>query len=78
MVAIPSGPKYRIPNRYTENVYRPGSYGEYVNGKFVERLRTDPATPHGMKGPNYSHYHRDGKPTHYSPHPQATDPGFGP
>lgn len=57
---------------------RAGSYGEYINGKFVEKLRIDPATLPGMKGPNHSHYHLNGRPTHYSPCPGAPDPGFTP
>jgi hypothetical protein len=31
-----------------------------------------------MKGPNYSHYHRNGSSTHYRPHPKNYDPGFSP
>jgi hypothetical protein len=77
-VAIPSISKYKIPRHYVENTNRLGSYGEYVNGKFVEKLRIDPATLPGMKGPNYSHYHLNGKHTHYGPHPQTIDPGFNP
>ena len=75
-VAIPSDAKYAIPSRYAENPYRTGSYGEVVDGKFVERLRIDPATPPGMKGPNYSHYHNDNGRGHYSPRPGDRDPGF--
>jgi hypothetical protein len=77
-VAIPSSSKYQIPNHYVENIKRMGSYGEYVNGKFVEKLRIDQVTAPGMKGPNYSHYHLNGKSSHYSPHPGASDPGFNP
>ncbi len=77
-VALPADPKYRIPSRYVENADRLGSYGDYVNGKFSEKLRIDPATAPGMKGPNYSHYHRDCKKTHYSPRPGLPDPGFSP
>lgn len=75
-VALPPGPKYKIPDNYVENPYRSGSYGEVTNGKFKERLRIDPPTPPGKKGPNYSHYHKDGKGTHYSPRPGDPDPGF--
>ena len=75
-VVIPPGLKYQIPSNFVENIKRMGSYGEYVNGKFIERLRIDPATLPGMKGPNYSHYHINGKSTHYSPRPGASDPGF--
>jgi hypothetical protein len=69
-------PQYQIPGTFVENPYRAGSYGEVVNGKFVERLRIDPPTPPGTKGPSYSHYHLDGKSTHYSPRPGDPDPGF--
>jgi hypothetical protein len=52
-VALPKGRK--IPDHYVENPHgRPGSYGEMVDGKFQEKLRIDPATPPGKKGPNYS------------------------
>ena len=74
-VALPKDPKYRIPARYAENPYRSGSYGEVNGGKFKERLRIDPATPPGRKGPSTSHYHLDGKSTHYSP-ADGNDPGF--
>ncbi|MCB9654800.1 MAG: hypothetical protein H6729_11790 [Deltaproteobacteria bacterium] len=77
-VALPKGTKHKIPDGYVENPHRPGSYGEMVDGKFKERLRIDPATPPGRKGPNHSHYHRDGKGTHYSPAPGDKDPGFQP
>lgn len=75
-VALPPGGKYKIPDRFTENPHRSGSYGEIVEGKYVERLRIDPATPPGKKGPNYSHYHLDGEGTHYSSRPGNPDPGF--
>lgn len=68
-VALPPLARYKILAHFVENPYRPGSYEEIVNGKFRERLRIDPATPPGMSGPNYSHYHLDGKGTHYSPRP---------
>ncbi|MBZ4421419.1 hypothetical protein [Myxococcus sp. RHSTA-1-4] len=77
-VALPKGPKHKIPGGYIENPHRSGSYGEIVNGKFKERLRIDPPTPPGQKGPNTSHYHLDGKGTHYSPAPGDKDPGFKP
>lgn len=77
-VALPPGAKHQIPEGYVQNPHRSGSYGEVVDGKFKERLRIDPPTPPGQKGPNYSHYHRDGKGTHYSPRPGDKDPGFGP
>jgi RHS repeat-associated protein len=75
-VALPTGQKYQIPKGYVENPNRKGSYGEILNGKFIEKLRIDPATPAGKKGPAYSHYHIDGKGTHYSPRPGSKDPGF--
>jgi RHS repeat-associated protein len=77
-VAFPPGPKYKIPSNYVENAHRQGSYSVVENGKFVEKLRIDPATPPGMKGPNHSHYHLDGGGTHYSPRPGDLDPGFSP
>jgi hypothetical protein len=77
-VALLPGAKHQIPEGYVQNPHRSGSYGEVVDGKFKERLRIDPPTPPGQKGPNYSHYHRDGKGTHYSPRPGDKDPGFGP
>ncbi|MBK6918623.1 MAG: RHS repeat-associated core domain-containing protein [Deltaproteobacteria bacterium] len=77
-VALPAGGKYQIPARYVENPHRAGSYGEVVDGKFVERIRIDPPTPPGTKGPNYSHYHLDGRGQHYSPRPSDRDPGFSP
>ena len=77
-VALPPGAKHQIPDGYVQNQYRAGSYGEVVEGRFKERLRIDPPTPPGQKGPNYSHYHRDSKGTHYSPKPGDKDPGFDP
>ena len=75
-VAILPIAKYEIPSAYKQNPYRNSSYGEIVNGKFRERLRIDPATPPGKKGPNYSHYHLEGKDTHYSPNLGDKNPGF--
>lgn len=75
-VAIPTDPKYKIPDNYVQNPHRSGNYGEIVDGKYKERLRIDPATPPGQKGPNYSHYHKNGKGTHYSPKEGDPDPGF--
>jgi RHS repeat-associated protein len=77
-VALPPGSKHQIPEGYVQNPHRSGSYGEVVDGKFKERLRIDPPTPPGQKGPNYSHYHLDGKGTHFSPRPGDKDPGFRP
>ncbi|KIA78120.1 hypothetical protein DB43_EU00040 [Parachlamydia acanthamoebae] len=77
-VAIPPQSKYQIPSHYIENESRPGSYGVVSEvEKFVEKLRIDPATPPGKKGPNYSHYHLNNKGTHYSPRPGDSNPGFG-
>ncbi|MCX5651696.1 MAG: hypothetical protein NTU45_09955, partial [Planctomycetota bacterium] len=77
-VALPGTPKYRIPAGYIENPHRAGSYGTMQDGKFVEKLRIDAATPSGMKGPNHSHYHLDGGSAHHSPRPGDSDPGFNP
>jgi RHS repeat-associated protein len=77
-VALPPGAKHQIPDSYVQNPHRSGSFGELADGKFKERLRIDPATPAGQKGPNYSHYHLEGKGPHYSPRPGDKDPGFGP
>ena len=75
-VAFPPGAKYKIPDNYVQNPHRSGSYGEVVDGKFSERLRIDPATPPGKKGPEYGHYHLDGGKEHFSPRPGDRDPGF--
>jgi hypothetical protein len=77
-VALPAEIKHKIPESYVQNPHRSGSYGEVSDGKFRERLRIDPPTPAGQKGPNYSHYHLDGKGKHYSPRPGDKDPGFAP
>ena len=75
-VALPPGSKYKTPDNYVQNPHRSGNYGETVNGKFKERLRIDPPTRPGQKGPNYSHYHKNGKGTHYSPRQGDREPGF--
>ena len=55
-VVLPQGAK--IPEYFIENPYYKGaSYGMIENGKFVEKLRIDQATPSGFKGPNQSHFH---------------------
>lgn len=54
-VVLPKGAK--IPSKYVESKYRSGSYGVDINGKYVEKLRIDPATPFGEKAPNFSHIH---------------------
>ncbi len=77
-VVLPKGSRHKIPNNYVENPHRSGSYGEVIGGKLRERLRIDPPTPPGRKGPNNSHYHLDGKGRHYSPAPGDKDPGFSP
>ncbi|WP_284452797.1 RHS repeat domain-containing protein, partial [Parachlamydia acanthamoebae] len=77
-VAIPPQSKYQIPSHYVENKKRVGSYDEHSDlGIYIEKLRIDQATPPGVKGPNFSHYHLNNKGTHHSPRPGASDPGFG-
>lgn len=61
-VVLPKGAK--IPKKYVEGKYRSGSYGVDINGVYVEKLRIDPATPLGQKGPNFSHIHLDMKRKH--------------
>ncbi len=74
-IVLPEG--MTIPDNYVENPHgREGSYGEMEDGRFRERIRIDPATPPGKKGPDYSHYHKNGKGTHYSPRPGDKNPGF--
>ena len=70
--------KNRIPDNYIDNPYRSGSYGILdENGKYVEKLRIDPATSPGKKGPDYSHYHVDGGKEHFSSRPGDNNPlGF--
>ena len=46
--------------------------GSVVN--LSEKLRIDPPTPTGKKGPEYSHYHLDGGKEHLSPNPKDNDP----
>ncbi|RMZ60053.1 hypothetical protein D1632_10705 [Chryseobacterium nematophagum] len=53
-----------IPKNYIENPYRSSSYGVYENGKFIEKLRIDPATQKGFKGPNENHFHINGGSKH--------------
>lgn len=76
-VALPPGSKYAIPQRFVQNQHRPASYGtlDESTGKFVEKLRIDPATPRGKPGPERSHYHINGEDTHYGPK-FFNDPGF--
>jgi RHS repeat-associated protein len=61
-VVLPKGAK--IPTEFVENPFRSSNYGIIENGKFVEKLRIDAATPPGMKGPNFSHYHLNGGGNH--------------
>lgn len=42
---------------FVENVHRSSSYGIVQNGKFVQKVNIDPATPSGFQGPNQSHFH---------------------
>lgn len=66
----------QIPSNYVQNPYRKGSYGiiDPGTGKFKEMLRIDPATPRGKPGPEYPHYHLEGKSEHFSPRPSDNDP----
>lgn len=71
-VVLPKDVNYQIPDNYVESPYNSKmhnstAYGEYVNGKFVERIRIDAATPTGTKGPQISHYHLNGGKEHYTP-----------
>jgi RHS repeat-associated protein len=79
-IALPKGGKYKIPENLVENPHNPpgtSSYGIIDDGgKFKEAIRIDPPTPPNKKGPNYSHYHKSGKSTHYSPNGKDKDPGF--
>ena len=73
-VALPPGRS--IPSGLVDSPYRSGSYGTFdpITGKYRETLRIDPATQPGYKGPNYSHYHLNNGPKHYSPRPGDSDP----
>ncbi len=74
-VVLPKGEKYKIPANLVENNNVPNgsSYGiiDFNTGKFNEKLRID-------KGSRVrdSHYHKNGKSTHYSPNGKDKDPGF--
>lgn len=61
-VVLPKGAL--IPDDLIENPYRKGSYGIFENEKFVEKIRIDPKTLPGFKGPNNSHFHIDGGKEH--------------
>lgn len=54
-VVLPKGAK--IPKNFIENKYRSSNYGVMENGKYVEKVRIDPGTPSGFKGPNEGHFH---------------------
>jgi hypothetical protein len=54
-VVLPKGAK--IPGEFVENAHRSSNYGIMQNGKYIEKVRIDPATPAGFKGPNASHFH---------------------
>lgn len=78
-VAIPQTGKYKVSKDLIENPHKPPgttSYGKMEGGKYKETLRIDPPTPANKKGPNYSHYHKDGKGKHYSPNGKDKNPGF--
>lgn len=64
-------PKYAIPSHFVENSHRARSYGEIINGKFVERIRLDGPT---QKYPN--HYHWNKEKPHLYPGSSKGDPGF--
>ncbi|OPB88533.1 RHS repeat-associated core domain-containing protein [Elizabethkingia ursingii] len=61
-VILPKGAL--IPKEFVENPYRNSSYGIFENGKYIEKLRIDPATPPGFKGPMQSHFHLNGGKRH--------------
>ena len=61
-VVLPKGAK--IPSEFVQNPFRNSSFGVFEAGKFVEKVRVDPATPAGIKGPNFSHFHLNGKSKH--------------
>jgi hypothetical protein len=63
-VVLPKGAK--IPSEFVENPFRSSNYGIVENGKFIEKLRIDPPTPANMKGPNFSHYHLNGRGKHFT------------
>lgn len=60
---LPNG--YKLPRGYKASKFRPGSYGEMINNKYVEKIRFDPPTPPGTKGPNFPHFHLNRKSKHY-------------
>lgn len=47
---------------------------QYIDGKFIEKLRIDATIPKGFKGPNKSHYHLNNGSKHIVPN--GSDPGF--
>lgn len=46
-----------IPANFMQNQFRAGSYGIEINGKYVEKIRIDGATPIVKKEPNFSYFH---------------------
>jgi RHS repeat-associated protein len=56
-VVLPKGAV--IPEHFTENSKRPGSYGTGVGKEYNEKVRIDHGTPSNKKGPNSSHFHLD-------------------
>jgi RHS repeat-associated protein len=56
-VVLPKGAK--IPANFIENANRSSNYGIIQNGKFLEKVRIDQATPFRFNGPNQSHFHLD-------------------
>ncbi len=54
-VVLPKGAD--IPSQFVENANRSSNYGVIENGKYVEKVRIDPATSPGFKGPNECHFH---------------------
>jgi len=61
-IVLPKGAN--IPSEFIENPLRSGSYGIMENGTFFEKIRIDPGTLPGFKGPNFSHFHIDGGKKH--------------
>ena len=57
-VVLPKGAK--IPSEFIENTSRGASFG-VKEGRFIEKVRIDPGTPPGFKGPNESHFHLNNK-----------------
>ena len=63
-VALPKGAI--IPNEFVESTHRTASYGTYNEaGRYLEKVRIDPGTLPGYKGPNLSHFHLNNTSKHY-------------